>query len=201
MAKVKFSPQDAKNVRDMINKRRFEPTNLIDTYEKKANKIKHDNIYNYKYTYMIKTPNGMREDTERNHKYGTTRDGYEKWKTEEKGLTAGYSGRVSLREITDYQRKDENGIAPVVGYIIEEKLSDYPWQQEIAALATEAFDKLCEELEVVDKEMFEYVLWEDFGLYKDYGQELSAKLSRISSMYEKYQEDEEYKKFIDKIKG
>lgn len=184
-------------VREKIRKRRFEPTNEIDWFQKKANKIEYDNIYNYKYTYWVATPNGMRLDDERNHKYGDNRDGYETWQKEEpQGWIASYSGVTSLRTITD--RNNDNR---VVGYITEEKLSDEPWKKEIVNLVHDCFERLCEELEVKDRGNFEYFVFNDLGFEKDYKLELRTKLDKMVHVYNEYQEDEEYRAFVDKIKG
>lgn len=194
---VNIDPKKMKATREQIMKKRFEPTNTIDYYQKKANKIKHDNIYNYKYTYWIATPNGMRLDDEKNHKYGDTRAGYEEWKRKEpQSWYADHGGVVSLRRV--YDRDNDNR---TVGYITEEKLSDYTWKEEIAALADECFEKLCEELEVKDKENFKYFLFNDMGFFKDYELELQTKLDKMVHVYNEYNEDEEFKAFLDKVIG
>jgi hypothetical protein len=193
----KINPSDIIKLRDSIMKKRFEPTNEIDYYQKKAAKIEHDNIYNYKYTYWVPTPHGMRLDDERNHKYGDTRDGYETWKKEEpNGWYTDHGGVVSLRRV--YDRNDENR---TVAWITEEKLSDYGWRDEIAGLADECFEKLCVSLEVKDVENFKYFVFNDLGFEKDFRLELRTKLDKMVHVYNEYHEDDEYRAFVDKIKG
>lgn len=171
--------------------------NIIDEYLKKANTIERDNAYNYKYTYWVATPNGMRLDVARNHEYGEDRVGYEKWKNNEpQSWYAEHAGQISLRPVID--RKDGNAI---VGYITEERRSDYLWQQEIKALVDECFDKLCEVLHVNDVENFRYFIFSDLGLFKDYKMELRTRLDIMVEVYERYNECDDYKRLICKIKG
>lgn len=177
-------------------KKQFKPKNVIDFYLKKADKIKHDNIYNYAYTYCLKTPRGMLLDDSLNHKYGSSRKGFEQWKEDNPDLNATYNNNVSLRSIkhrSDYSR--------TVGYVLEEKLSDTPWQDEIKQLADECFEELCGSLNVVDKENFEYFVFNDVGGFEDYSHELIEKLRTMVHVFEEYQSNEEYRKLIDKIKG
>lgn len=179
----------------MFNKKN-KKYNIIEEYQNKANEIERNNAYNYKYTYWIPTPNGMRLDVARNHEYGDTRDGYETWKKNEpQSWYAEYSGRISLRAVTD---RNDNSI---VGYITEEKQSDYGWQEEIKSLSDECFDKLCETLDVVDIDNFKYFIFADLGMFKDYKMELKTRLDIMVAVYEEYNFDEDYKKLIDKIKG
>jgi len=181
---------------EKLKKKRFTPTNNIDKYQKQANKIKHDNIYNYKYQYFTATPHGMRSDDEKNHKYGTKRDGYEQLRLDEKNISVSHAGVVSLRTITDRDRNNA-----VIGYITEEKLSDSGWKDEISKLADECFNELCSELDVKDEESFRYFLFNDLGLFKDYELELQSKLDKMVHVYNEYNNDEEFRAFIDKIIG
>lgn len=184
-----------KEIREKIFKKRFEPTNIIDYYQKKVNKIQHDNIYNYKYKYWIATPNGMRLDDERNHKYGETRKGYEEWKLQEpQSWYADHSSVVSLRRV--YDRNNGN---ITVGYITEEKLSDYAWQNEIIALSDECFETLCNTLEVKDKENFNYFLFNELGFFKDNILELQTKIDKMVHVYEEYNSNPDFKAFLDKV--
>jgi hypothetical protein len=194
---VKFDPKKGRELREKIMKRRFEPTNEIDWFQKEANRIEHENIYNYKYTYWVATPNGMRLDDERNHKYGETRDGYEEWKRQEpQSWYADHGGVVSLRRV--YDRDNEN---KTVGYITEEKLSDQGWKNEIVELVEQCFERLCETLNVKDRENFKYFVFNDLGFERDYKLELRTKLDKMVHVYNEYQDDEEYRAFVDKIKG
>ncbi len=178
----------------MVNKNKVH--NIIAEYQRKANELERTNAYNYKYTYWIPTPNGMVLDVARNHEYGSTRDGYESWKTNEPlSWYASHSGQISLRTVTD--RNDNNNI---VGYITEEKQSDYLWHQDIKDLTDECFNKLCESLEVIDINNFKYFIFSDLGIFKDYKMELKTRLDIMVDVYENYNFDEDYKKLVDKIK-
>lgn len=177
-------------------KKDFNPKNVIDYYLKKADKIKHDNIYNYEYTYCLKTPNGMLLDNPTNHQYGKSREGFEQWKENNPDLHASHNGTIALRPIrhrTDTER--------VVGYILEEKLSDTAWHNEVLELVDECFEKLCDELQVVDKSIFRYFVFNDTMGYENYSQELLEKLRMMVHVFEEYQDDEEYRNLVDKIKG
>lgn len=174
-------------------KKRFESTNVVDYYQKKADKIKHDNINNFKYVYWMKTPNGMRLNETYNHKYGDSRKGYELWKTDNQNLVVSYGGNVSLRGIRE--RKSNH----LIGYITEEKLSDESWKKEIMDLTDECFETLCEELDVKDTDTFEYFIYEN--MFDDVAYDLESKLEIMVSVYNKYKTDDDYRKLIDKIKG
>lgn len=171
--------------------------NLLKQYIKKASEIERKNAYNYKYTYWAATPNGMVLDTEKNHKYGSTRDGYECWKNEvAREYNVSYGGVVSLRSVHD--RTQDNLI---VAYITEEKLSDNSWLKEFEDIADECFIKLCEILEVKDIENFKFFIFSDLGLFKDSKMYIHAKLDKMYELYEEYQFDEEFKALVDKIKS
>ena len=172
--------------------------NIIKQYIKKASEIeRRKNAYNYKYTYWAATPNGMVLDTEKNHKYGSTRDGYECWKNEApREYNVSHGGAVSLRSVHD--RTQDNLI---VAYITEEKLSDNSWLKEFEVIADECFIKLCELLEVKDIENFKFFIFSDLGLFKDSKMHMQAKLDKMYELYEEYQFDEDYKALIDKIKS
>ena len=170
---------------------------IIKQYIKKASEIEKSSANNYKYTYWTTTPNGMILDTEKNHKYGSTRDGYECWKSEApREYSVSYGGVVSLRSVHDRKQDDL-----IVAYITEEKLSDRPWLKEVESIADECFIKLCELLEVKDIENFKFFIFSDLGLFKDYKMQMRAKLDKMHEVYEDYQFDDEYKALVDKIKS
>jgi hypothetical protein len=175
--------------------KRFSPTNVIDTYLQKALSIEHAATNSYKYVYWINTPNGMRLDDEKNHKYGESRKGYDQWNEDNPSHTASYAGVVSLRTIDDR----DNGRK--VGYITEEKLSENRWS-EISILVDDCFIALCRELNVKDNENFKYFITTNFDYFDDGGRmELLDELEVMEQIYVNYHNDEEYKRFIDKLKG
>ena len=174
----------------------FNPKHVIDFYLKKADKIKHDNIYNYAYTYCLKTPNGMLLNVPLNHQYGKSREGFEQWKEDNPDLHACHNGTVSLRPI-----KTRDGHEKIIGYILEERLSDLTWHNEVLQLVDDCFDKLCEELKVVDKPTFRYFIFSENMGYEDYSDELLEKLRMMVHAFEEYQDNEEYRNLVDKIKG
>ncbi len=189
-------PFDSTNVRVMMEKRK-QPKNVIDKFLKQAEALNRENLYNFKYEYFVKTLHGYKEDTETNHKYGTTRAGYEQWCKDNRSLIASYSGVTSVRTITDRSNDDNKE----VGCIFETKLKDYTWQKDIAKLVDECFVALCEVLEVKDVDNFKYFIYKDVPQYNDMDAVYISKLEIMVDVFEQYGYDEDYKNFIDKIKG
>ncbi len=179
-----------------IFKKPFKPKNVIDYYQKKAEEIRQDNLYNYEYTYWMKTPKGMLIDEPTIHEYGSSRAGFEQWKMDHPTLMASVGGKISIRPIVERSCQSR-----IVGYVTEEQLSDSGWQDEILQLSKDCFDKLCEELDVKDRETFRFFIFHEMCGYENYADELRAKISAMTDVYESYQNDEEYKQLIDKIKG
>jgi len=165
----------------------------------KADKIKYDKIYNYEYSYFLKTPKGMVSDTETNHKYGNTREGYEKWKNDNPDLGMSYSGVVSVREMYKIDNQSD-----IVGYMFERKLPDKPWLDEIDKLFDEAWQEFCTELDVSDFDSVEYFLFTDISSdWRNTGEDRISKFKILLSTIEKYNDPDEtdFKKLFDKIKG
>lgn len=152
------------------------------------------NSYNYHYEYYKKTPNGMVLDIPLNHQYGSTRDGYDSWKKDNKELTASYSGMTSVRTVTD-----RTGY--VDGYIFETKLPDRTWHTELKEKYDAAFLEICKLLEVKDIESFGYFVENDVELSKDYSTSIMNKLRHIIDVFERYEYDDDFRKLVDKIKG
>lgn len=168
---------------------------IIDSYKRRADEIRFNNRQNFQYEYFIRTPNGFRSDDTLNHKYGDGRAGYEQWKTENSHLVASHE-QINLRPI-----RERNDYDHIVGYLTETRLSDNSWQTEIVQLADECFVKLCEELEVIDVDTFKFFVFNDIGMFDDVDQELNAKLHALVDVYDNYNDDPNYKKLVDKIKG
>lgn len=178
----------------------YDSANVIERFQIKASKIAFANRINRKYTYWIKTPHGMRNDTVTNEKYGSRRDDYEKWRDDHPLYQVSYSDQVSLRYIVDTTRKI------VVGYVTEEKISGEAWKKDIETIVEKCFETLCEELNVNDIETFKYFVFNNEFLstsyeMKDYDYDLERKLEMMVLTYEYYNDDEEYRNLIDKIKG
>lgn len=172
------------------------PDTKIGQLLEQADTLKYEKIYNYKYSYFTKTPNGMREDTEANHKYGEDREGYEDWKSDNPNLDMSYSGVTTVRTITTNKE--------VVGYMFEEKLPNTPWLEKIDGLLSEAWISFCIELNIVDEPAMEYFLFDGIiGDYRDNGEDRITKFKVLINCINKYndEEEQEYKQLIDKIKG
>lgn len=126
-------------------------------------------------------------------KYGKSREGYEQYKSENPGQYS-YAGMVSLREV--------NHSSGETTYFIEEKravnsdLSDIVKQYELAKA------KLYEILEVKDVQSFEIFLTEYKDLY--FTKDVNTIISNIKgfeNFLSEYNNDPDFKRVIDKIKG
>jgi hypothetical protein len=139
-------------------------------------------IYNKQYRYIKE----IIWDTEAEEKYGTDRAGYEKFKQDTKGYST-YSGEIFLREV--------DGV-----YFTEEKLS---YNKKLSAMYKEkdkALEKTKEILGVKDNEAFEY--WINNNIPHSFTTGANEVISYINSLEElisKYNEDEEFKHFFDKV--
>lgn len=150
---------------------------------------------NFQYSYLVKTPNGFRNDDFFNHKYGDTRPGYETWKNDNTHLVDDFA-TTTLRAI--HERKDYNNI---IGYIQETKLPDGVFYDELLNLINECFDVLCEQLQVIDKETFWYFIFDTKIGCIEVFEEFNAKVDVIIDTFDRYHEDEDFKKLVDKIKN
>lgn len=172
------------------------PDTTIGDLLKQADTLKYQKIYNYNYTYYVKTLHGMRDDIESNHKYGNTREGYESWQNDNSRCTMSYSGVTTVRTITENNE--------ITGYMFEEKLPNSPWLEKMDVLLEEAWKSFCSELEIVDEESMQYFLFNDtFSDYRDDGADRITKFNILLNCIEKYNDINEldYKQLINKIKG
>jgi hypothetical protein len=172
-----------------------EPKNVVDHYMLEAEKIKYKNLTNFRYGYWIKTPDGMFVDPLHTAKYGDTRTGFEKWKTENPELVAD-TGKITLRPVRERKKYSE-----IIGYITEEKLPDDEWHMEVLQLTVDCFQVLCKELKVVDVDTFSFYVFDGADAFENYMDELNFKLHAMVRVYEDYHSSNEFKNLIDKIKG
>ena len=175
------------------------PAGEIGKLFEEADNIKHSKIYNYEYTYYIKTPNGLRLDTPICHKYGDTREGYEQWKEDHPDLLTGYSGEISARDIYTRDKPHKS-----VGCMFEKKLPDSGWVSDMEALFEQSWDIFISELDVKDEESMKYFLLSNIEYnFRDEGGEIISKFERIIKCIEKYNDPDEkpYHDLINKIKG
>lgn len=174
------------------------PKTVIGDLLEESDKLKYDKIYNYEYSYYTKTNMGMRDDTTANHKYGNEREGYEEWSKDNPELSMSYSGVTSVREM--YNRKTNE----VVGYMFEKKLSNEPWVEVINQKLELAWQEFIRELDIKDTATVEYFLFNDIELdWRDSAQDKIAKFKIMLKTIERYNDvdEEEFKKFFDKLKG
>ena len=190
-----------KELMDGISKKDTEKVDLINIAElrdiySKASKINKELIYNYDYAYYDLIEDSIVPNEKLNEKYGNSRKGYELFGKDNNEYGVGYSGQVSLREL--YLR----GTNEVVGYITETKKPSRPFIQEAESLYEEAFNKLVELLDVKDEENLNYYINDnnsfDF-LSKDRANEFTSKIYFLIETLEQYNNDEEFRKFFDKI--
>lgn len=149
-----------------------------------------ESIYNKEYKYIKE----IIWDEEKNNKYGNTRKGYDSYKQEIEG-TASYSGEIELR----VTKKD----GQIVGYFTETKLSSNEHLNLIFVQYQLALEKTKEILKVKDKNSFMYWLTNErppFGGFKMGTNEIVGAIQNLESIIRDYNEDEEFKRYLDKIK-
>jgi len=143
-------------------------------------------IYNKEYRYIKE----IIWDDELNSTLGSTRKGYEKF---DKGLVS-YSGEVSLRTVT----KEGN----IVGYITETNLTSNVKSSMFREFYQMAKEETYRILDVKDKESFDYWL-EDSGKgisFEGFNHYING-IKSLENVIEEYIEDEDFRRFLDKIKG
>jgi hypothetical protein len=153
-----------------------------------------ESIYNKQYRYIKE----IIWDDERNEKYGNTRAGYDRFNQEDSlnGLMS-YSGEIDLRVLNDRETKE-----PLL-YMTETKCSSNESYMIIFEQYQHALNKLQELLEVTDTESLNYWLNECRPSFTNYSRGANETISAIQSLeeiYNDYNEDEEFRSFIDKIK-
>lgn len=154
-------------------------------------------IYNYEYKYYKAANNGNIElDNTRNNLYGTERAGYERFKqdTLDFGKTSvGYAGVTSLRPyFTDDVLK---------GYITETKKQENTPVNALMSIKSRVREFIIEGMKISDLESFEYYVFnnEPTTSFKFTYDSVITQINWWVSMYENYLDDEDFKKFMDKI--
>jgi len=167
-------------------------------YNSKIKKLDKQLIYNYDYTYYNLVGEDIVPNEDFNEKYGSTRKGYELFGKDNSNLLGvGYSGLVSLREVYVRDTLD------LVGYITEAKRPMRPYLKEAEDLYESTLEDFKVALNVKDEESFKYYINENgpgYDLYnKDRVQNESRKIGYLVDLMEQYFEDDDFKKFFDKI--
>lgn len=162
----------------------------LSQYLENCKKHRIESIYNIEYRYIKE----IIWDDEANNKFGNDRTGYEKFKNDFNypgDLT--YSGLVDLRV-----RIDKEGNA--LGYITETKLTYNESYNIMYSQYSQAKEKLYEILEIKNRETFDY--WFNNYSYVNLksGNDIIYSIKSLEEIIVKYNEEEEFKKFIDAIK-
>jgi len=159
------------------------------------NKIRNLNDYkkNLKYTYLNlinKDRMHFEESEELREKYGIDRDGFERFKNE-------YDVDIpssSLRYV-----KDSNG--NIINLVIETSTKNDN-NKEIEELVNEAKEYVYNKLDIKDSESFEFYIENHFITFKDFNDNYYINyLNALEELLSSYEEDEDFRNFINKIKA
>lgn len=153
-------------------------------------------IYNTEYNYIKE----IIWDTEAQEKFGSTREGYDRFK-----MDKDYLGNISFGGEIDLRVRTINGVP--VGYITESKRTTNDNYNHMVKQFEDAKERLFEILEVNDKEAFNYWLEEFagglFGFSRSGANETISSIETLQQIITIYNDPHEleFKQFIDKIKG
>jgi hypothetical protein len=152
-------------------------------------------IYNTKYTYVKE----IIYDTELQELYGDSRDGYDKFKNRKLDTTTAtdisHGGVLDLRILT--QDGKESGAVIETKRTSNDNYNQMFIQYQLAKL------KLLEILEIKDSGSFLYWYEENysgFNFSRGGANETITAIERLENIIIKYNNEEEFKEFIDKIK-
>ena len=144
-------------------------------------------IYNNSYRYI----KDIIWDDEKNIKYGNTRKGYDKYKSESKGYMS-FSGEVSLRVETD---KDNN----ILGYMIEEKKQINEPLLEIYKIWDDSKKSFFELLGASDPSLLEYWLDDKINVDIRCPNSFKGAIKELYDIIEEYNLNSDLKRFLDKL--
>ncbi len=166
----------------------------LENIKKDINNIRKKTIYNYKYEYWMGNEKNLTNDNHKNKIYGEDRKGYEQFKNDFKG-DIGYGGYISFRGL----EKD----GELVGCILERKISNNPHVDAAKGLYDQALQETIDILDVKDKISFDYYVREhilEMG-YSNSVDNYSRAVERLIELVENFNEDPEFKTYINKIIG
>lgn len=153
-------------------------------------------IYNTEYRFIKE----IVWDTEAEEKFGTDRAAYEAWSKTDKGYERGaldmsYSGKVDLRVLT------ERSSGKPVAYVTETKLDRNKSQELMHQQFELAKEEVYKILNVANLSSFNY-WFEEQNIYDWRGgaNEIISSIEHLELIIKKYNKDEEFRSFIDKIK-
>lgn len=152
--------------------------------------------YHYKYSYF--NMNAGRETTvnkELSEKYGETRDGYEAFRSDILSSVT-FTGDIAFREVTIQGEKEPKYV------ILEEKVNVDNYYSDLVTIYNELKAKVINFLNVQDEDMFEWYISE----YRTPGsvifnskESVSKNIECLFDLIEEYQDNPEFKKYLDKI--
>lgn len=154
-------------------------------------------IYNKEYKYIKE----IIWDTEAQEKFGSTREGYEKFQQDENypgGMS--YGGCIDLRVRTDREGN-------ILGYMTESKRTSNDNYKHMVKQFNDAKTKTFEILEVKDIKAFNYWLEEYasglFGFSRAGANETISAIQELEEIITRYNdpEEHEFRQFLDKIKN
>ena len=166
--------------------------NKIIKLRKDISEIKGKSLYNYSYQYWTGDETSMELDESTCNHMGKDRVGYEEFKQAFSGQI-GYSDVTSLRTL----EKDKE----IVGYITETKKSMSPHVDAARKIYDEVIEETKRILEVKDEEAFLYYVQENIYRW-DFHREIDGYERGVDSLIElveDYFENEDFKKFFDKV--
>jgi hypothetical protein len=148
-------------------------------------------IYNSQYRYVKEIV--YDEDMEK--AYGDTREGYNQFRRDVK-CSVSHAGEVSLRDVRDAKGE-------LTGYITETKLTSNEGWNLMYEQYESALEKTKELLGVEDEKNFQY--WMDNSgechISTAGANEIVNSIKSLEGIIEDYQEDEDFRRYLDKIKG
>ena len=147
-----------------------------------------ESIYNKEYRYIKE----IIWDDELQAKFGKTREGYDKYKNDYsiKGHVA-YGGFNDLREITDDNK--------IIGYLLETKKSNNESYTELIKILNNAKQATINLLNIKDLVAFDYYLDTRGFNYYNSTNELIGKIEKLEEIIDDYNNEEDFKLYLDKI--
>jgi len=151
-------------------------------------------IYNTKYRYVKE----IVYDTEAEEKYGTSRAGYDEWKNTKKynqTTSLGYSGVTSIRTLSDYKTGE------TLGYILETKETTNDSLTKMLNILEKAEEEFYKILDVTAFDTFNFWFQDQYDTMRNLeANSIISRIERLEGIINDYNEDEEFRNFINKIK-
>lgn len=170
----------------------------LNNYYQDLNSITKSSDFYYEYEYFdIINKDGYETilySEEINKKYSNSRKGYEDFKRDHSNFRIGYSGEVSVRDIKNYDTNDK------IGYIFERKIIDKSYSDKLNVLYNYMKEEVISLLKIKDIESFEYFL-KTFNVSFEFNihSNIKYEIKKLYELVTEYNEDEDFKKFFDKI--